>query len=121
MNPKEPTFEEKCKQLHWYIERCREFCLFRDMAQEVLMNNLAPRIYALSQKFYMGCGFHYTLEQTLGNLIKSLAICDSPSTINMNDYDHLIDKYSMWVVYEVLFEGLCEDVIEAEESAKNKS
>jgi len=113
---KQLTFKEKSQRLHWYIERCSEFRVFREMARETLMNNLAPRIYALSKRFYVGCGFHYGLEEALGNLIRGFAICENPNNINMNSYDYIIDREGMWVLYEVLFEGLCHDVIEAEES-----
>jgi len=112
------TWEEKVKRLHNYIERCSEFCLYREMAQETLMINLAPRIYALSKKAYMGNGFHYWFEQQLGKLINAFAICDNPDSINMNDYEKIPEILGTWTVYEVTFEQLCEKVIEAEKKFK---
>lgn len=114
----EAPMAEKIKRLNYFREDCSHHCLFEDMAREVLMTNLAPRIYALSSKFYPGCGFHYSLEQQLGTLIKAFALGDSPNTLDMNDYSKLRDKAASWCVNEVIFEGLCEAVIEAEEWSK---
>lgn len=110
---------EKIRRLHYFREECSHHCLFENMAREVLMTNLAPRIYALSKKFYSGCGFHYGLEQQLGALVSALAVGDSPNTLDMNDYSKLRDKAANWCVNEVLFEGLCEDVIKAEKGCKS--
>lgn len=114
----ELSWEEKVKSLHCFRDRCHTFQLFREMAQETLMTNLAPRIHSLSKKFYSGCGFHYNMEQTLGYLLQALAICKDSHTINMNDYDDIPKDIGNWISYEVFFENLCEDVIRAEESAK---
>lgn len=108
--------EEKCKKLHSCIDFASEYEVWREMARNTLMINLAPRIYNLSNCFYMGCGFHYSLEKDLGKQINNLAI--GYNNINMNDFDRIDDIYASIMINQVNFEILCEGVIEAEYSAR---
>lgn len=113
-NEKPVSIEEKTKALNCCREYVSEYLVWREMAREVVMLNLAPRIYKLGQQFYAGCGFHYSLEQKLGHLINSLAIVRG--TITGNDYERIGDIIGDMMNQEVTFDMLCEDVIEAEEN-----
>lgn len=110
------THEEKCKKLHLVIDFASEYEVWRKMARETLMINLATRIYNLSNCFYMGCGFHYSLEKDLGKQINNLAI--GYNNIKMNDFDRINDIYADIMINQVNFEMLCASVIKAEYSAR---
>ena len=109
--------EEKLQRFHDFKDCLSKFALQRNMIQETLMTNLAPRIYRLAHRHYSGCGFHYGLEQQLGSMIKHLAVYHSPGNTTMNDYPKIQDIIADTIITDVLFEELCEKVIEAEESA----
>lgn len=66
--------------------------------------DLTARTFALRGKMYMGCGFHYALEKTLGKVI-SMANDDGPLDIHTA------------IIDEVIFEGFVKDLGEAEASA----
>lgn len=72
---------------------------------------LAQRIFALRDKHYMGCGFHYGMEASLGSVIKEL------NTHDRTYYGK--DAIGSRIVLEVIVEGLFADVKKAEQSAKS--
>lgn len=109
--------DERSKKIYYLRDFCSQGALFADMAREMLMTNLAPRIYKLSKSFYMGCGFHYSLEQQLGACIKALALATGADQINGNSLDYF-DKYiSEHIMNEICVTELCQQVIDAERSA----
>jgi hypothetical protein len=65
---------------------------------------LAARVFALRSKFYMGCGFHWTLEKTLGYVINKITNHD----VSLGD--DIMSRISM----EVIVEGLYKDVAKIE-------
>lgn len=109
----ERTMDERIEHLHFLLAEYSEHSLYVEMAREALLTNLAPRIYALSRSFYMDCGFHYDFETRLGKLIQCFSTIKEPC---MNHLDKQWDIWSLWMVDRVIFEGLCEDVIKAEQS-----
>jgi len=109
---------EQLNNLHRCREKLHTAELYVEMAKECLLTNLAPRIYHVGNRFYMGCGFHYSMEQSLAHLLRMIAIPPAQSsTMNGNDIERLNKIWSYIMVFPVLFERLCSDVIEAEQSA----
>ena len=109
--------DDRIEKLHYLLDLHRTYVLWAEMAKEVLYNNLAPRIYALGQVGYTGCGFHYSLEQELATLIARLAIIEEPC---MNWIEKNWEESHCRIVYEVRFAHLCEQVVMAEQSALSK-
>ena len=56
------------------LAEAEKYNMWRGRAKLRLLMDVAPRIGILSTQFYMGCGFHYALEQELGKLIGNLSI-----------------------------------------------
>jgi hypothetical protein len=63
---------------------------------------LAIRVFALRQKNYPGCGFHYGLVKTVGGLLYRL-----------NNFDESY-KWLDLLVDKILYEELVDDVTKAE-------
>lgn len=80
------------------------------------LTNIAPRIGKLSTKLYMGCGFHYALEQDLG-IIRKLAM---PIQWSANWCANIPSDQLDMILNEVLVEELNRRVAEAEKSVKEK-
>jgi len=72
---------------------------------------LSKRIFRLRRKHYMGCGFHYSMEGSLGNLIHKV---NSPSAWPRGEW---IEKETFRMCMEVNYKFLVEEVKEAEISA----
>lgn len=75
------------------------------------MPELAARVFALRKRFYMGCGFHWGMEKSLGYILAKL-----------NDYDdsryyHSDNAISLHIALEVLVQELYHSVVKAEQSA----
>lgn len=68
------------------------------------MPETAGRVFALRSKPYMGSGFHYAMEKTLGYVMRFV-----------NDYDAQL-TVAACVVEEVVVEGLFEQIAAAERS-----
>ena len=79
--------------------------------QAKMIPELAARIFALRNRFYMGCGFHWSIEKRLGGIIHGLNDYDS-------DYYHTEEGLAKQIVLEVSIEALYKDVLKAEESAE---
>jgi hypothetical protein len=63
---------------------------------------LAQRVFALRTKHYPGCGFHWAVERSLGNVVAVLNDYDTPFTIGRQ------------ISAEIALEGLYRDVAKAE-------
>jgi hypothetical protein len=112
LTPKQKRDHER---LVYALKEHEDFMLWRKMALEVLMTHLAPRVYALGQTFYTGCGFHYHLQKRVGVLIRNLAVVPKPC---MNWLDKWYDETMLDIMLdELLFEEICESVIRGEETA----
>ncbi len=92
-------------------QRNDEFSKWRE-EQADKMPELAARVFALRSKGYMGCGFHWSLECTLGTVMSRLNDYDSPK------YYHGDDAIAYQVALEVMTEGLYEQVEEAEATSQ---
>lgn len=71
---------------------------------------LAQRVFALRDKHYMGCGFHYDLERNLGIVIASL-----------NDYTthrRGIKEFAFHSMRKINVMRLFQEIKKAEKSAK---
>jgi len=110
----EDTHEEKCKALGHYLKEAEKTNKWANEATQNLLTNIGPRISALGNKMYMGCGFHYSMEKNFAKLISNFALPWQPS---MNHYHKCKDEFSCWLVRKVMYEGLIEDVEKAEKSA----
>ena len=89
-----------------YLKESKEFNAWRDRAIEQLPA-LAARIFKLRISVYGGCGFHYSLEKTLGYLLWKLNDFQAyPLDIREMAAHHLVMK--------VHLNGLFKDVILAE-------
>ena len=93
--------------------------LRRKVMRETIAKDLASRVFALSRTGYVGCGFHYALEQKLGRLIECLAVYHKPSMNHIDKFFH--EEMCSMMMDWLLFEEICEMVVEAEESATNKT
>lgn len=89
-----------------YLKESKEFNAWRDRAVDQLPA-LAARIFKLRISVYGGCGFHYSLEKTLGYLLWKL-----------NDFQayplDIREMVAYRVVMKVQLNGLFKDVIKAE-------
>jgi hypothetical protein len=73
---------------------------------------LATRVFALRDVYYLGCGYHWNMERSLGVCLARLNDYDS----DMSCPDGPIAKGKQ-VVLRALVEELCKQVIKAEASA----
>lgn len=92
--------EEQANKLYNQIE-------WRKKIREELPK-LAIRIFALRNKSYNGCGFHYSLEKLIGYLLWKA-----------NNFDKSIEATDS-AILEVIYEDLCERVSEIETSLKGQ-
>lgn len=76
--------------------------------------SLAKRVFALRKKFYEGCGFHYSLEKTLGNVIRDVNDYDR----RLSDIDEMAHRITVRIIVHSLFKRL--DEIEKELRIKKK-
>jgi hypothetical protein len=67
---------------------------------------VAGRVFALRSRAYMGCGFHYAMEQRLGKILAWA-----------NDYDQT-PTFAGSIIEEVVWEEFLRDLIRAEFSAR---
>lgn len=63
---------------------------------------LAQRVFTLRTRHYPGCGFHWAMERTLGNVLAVFNDYDSPFTV------------ARQIGAEIALEGLYRDVAKAE-------
>lgn len=110
--------DKRIETLEALLEQHRRYVLWADMARAVVMSNLAPRVYALSQVWYIGCGYQYSMEKNLAYLIEKLSLSSKPC---MNWVEKNLEESINREVTVILFEELCEHVVEAEQSALGES
>lgn len=78
----------------------------------VRLPELASRVFALRGTSYLGCGFHYGLESSLGSNIKYIS--DPTKDIDvLNPMKEMTSRIANQVALKMLFN----DVVKAEESA----
>lgn len=81
----------------------------------VELPDLAARIFALRDKGYPGCGFHWGMEKELGYVI-----------CKVNDYDdgelyHGENAIAFQITLEVRYEALVKQLADAEKSVRKKN
>lgn len=78
---------------------------FNNWRKEIgkLLPSLAIRVFALRNKMYYGCGFHWALEKDLGFIINV-----------MNDFDKDYRKMAERIVIEVRYENFLQKLERAE-------
>lgn len=113
----ELTYEMWVKQSAHLLAEADEYNEWRDRAKLRLMTDVAPRIGKLSTQFYMGCGFHYAMEQELGTLIRNLSL---PIQWNGNWYAKIPEQQLGMMWNRISLEQLIVRVIAAEKSVKEK-
>lgn len=85
-------------------QELKKFNAWRKRVKKKLPD-LANRVFALRGRHYMGCGFHWSMEKTLGRVI-----------LDINNFDKRFDMPDQ-VVCRVIVAGLFEEVVKAEKSA----
>ena len=78
---------------------------FNNWRKEIgeLLPSLATRVFALRNKMYYGCGFHWALEKDLGYIINV-----------MNDFDKGYRDIMERIVVEVRYESFLKTLEKAE-------
>lgn len=109
------THEEWRENYKVILAEADKYNIWRRKAQIRLLRDIGPRIAALSTKFYMGCGFHYSMEQKFGRLIDYLALPWQPSGNHCNKIDK---DMSYSIVNQIIFKELLRQVRKAEKSVK---
>lgn len=84
-----------------------------DKTKYFLLTNIGPRLAKLGKTGYMGCGFHYSLEQTFGRLIDRLSISWQPCA---NWCNKIEDDRIKFIFLEASYESLLDSVKKAEKS-----
>lgn len=90
-------------------EESKAFEAWRDQMKDSLPE-LAKRVFALRDKFYTGCGFHYGLECSLGRVIAGINNHD-------RNYYHLKEGMANRIALEVEVEHFNKSLAAAEASA----
>lgn len=105
------TYEDWRKNSKAILKKAEEYDKWRRETQHRLLTEIGPRIAAIGEKGYMGCGFHYEKERIFGNLIKTLSIPWQPSA---NHCEKIEDDRAGCIINKVIFNDLIEQIEEAE-------
>lgn len=111
------SYETWCKHSTQLLAEADEYNEWQDRARLRLLTDIAPRIGKLSTQMYMGCGFHYAMEQELGNLIRNLAL---PVQFCANWCAKIPEKQLHMMWNKISMEQLIQSVVKAEKSAKER-
>lgn len=107
------TYQEWCKHSSAVIAEAEEHNKWADKAKHHLLTNVGPRLAKLEESGYVGVGFHYSMEQTFGNLINKLAISWQPCA---NWCKNVEDDRDKALTNRVVYECLLKSVRKAERS-----
>ncbi len=111
------TYEEWRVQSKDILKQADDFNKWQIKVKNNLLENIGPRIAKLGKTGYYGCGFHYGMEQRFGKLIVSLSLPWQPCA---NHLDKISDDITNNIITEVLYDGLLEDVEEAEKTVDKR-
>lgn len=111
------TYEYWCQHSKALVAESEKYDGWRQRAKLRLLTDIAPRIGKLSEAFYMGCGFHYALEQQLGKVIAELAM---PVKWSANWCGKIPEDRLRLITLQVSVAFLISKVVEAEQSMKGK-
>lgn len=109
------TYDDWCKNSHIILAEAEKHNKWADKAKSFLLTNIGPRLDRLDKSGYMGCGFHYSLEQTFGRLIDGLSISWQPCS---NWCNKIEDDRMKFMILKVSYESLLDSVKKAEKSVK---
>jgi hypothetical protein len=109
------NYKNWCKESTKILAEAEVYNKWADEAKNNLLTNIGPRICKLGKTGYMGCGFHYGMEQSFGKLIVSLALPWQPSANWCADVED--DRMHAMVIKSV-YRILIKDVEKAEKSPK---
>jgi hypothetical protein len=109
------TYEQWCAHSTELLQEATRFNSWRSRAQHRLLLDLAPRIGKLGTQFYTGCGFHYSFEQELGNLIGRLAL---PVQWSASHCEKIPEERLDMILMQVSVTQLVERIVKAEKSVK---
>lgn len=109
------TYENWCANSDKILKQAKRYNKWRNNAKRLLLTNLGPRIAKLGDTFYIGCGFHYSMELSFANLVKGMAYPWQPCA---NHLDKIQDQIASNQMNVVLFSSLKEQVREAEGQPK---
>lgn len=109
----ELTYEQWCKHSAYYLAEAYKYNQWRVRAKARLLSDIAPRVDRLDRQFYVGCGFHYSLEQELGQLIHKLAL---PVQWSANHCAKIPVQETAMIWNEVSVQSLIRNVVKAERS-----
>ena len=107
------TYEDWCKNSSAIIAEADKHNAWADKAKHHLLTNIGPRIAKLDKSGYMGCGFHYSMEQSFGRLIDGLAISWQPCA---NWCQNIEDDRMKAIGREACYQVLMNSVRKAERS-----
>lgn len=109
------TLEDWNKYGETILAEADKWNKFRESAQWVLLTNIGPRIAKLGRRMYMGCGFHYGMEQTFGKLVNVLALPWQPCG---NHCAKIENDQIGTMITKILYCDLLKQVNKAERSAE---
>jgi hypothetical protein len=109
------TYEDWCKSSSAIIAEADKHNAWANKATHHLLTNIGPRIAKLGKSGYMGCGFHYSMEQSFGRLVDGLAIPWKPSA---NWCKKIEDDSTNAICKEACYRVLLDSVRKAERSVK---
>lgn len=107
------TYDDWCKYSKEIIAEAEEHNKWAEKAKNNLLRKIGPRIARLGKTGYMGCGFHYSMEQTFGKLINSLAISWQPCA---NWCQNVEKDRTNAITSQVIYDGLIEQIERSEKS-----
>lgn len=91
-------------------QRDNEFTTWRRRTNDGIPA-LASRIFALRERMYMGCGFHWSMEHTLGRILAMLNDFDNGGFYNTRE------AIALQIALQVATERLYASVAQAEANA----
>lgn len=99
------TSKEEDLEVILYMAEEKKLREFNDRRQSIAkkLPELANRVFALRDKMYMGCGFHWALEKELGYIISV-----------MNDFDRSYRDMADRIIVEVRYDQFLEKLEKAE-------
>lgn len=107
------TYKNWCKHSSAILDESEEHNEWADEAKRNLLTNIGPRLAKLDKTGYMGCGFHYGLEQDFGKLFGLLAVSWQPCA---NWCKHVERDRENAMIARVIYRSLLSHVEEAEKS-----
>jgi len=113
--PFELTLDVARKRILQFNAMADEYNKWVKEARDNLLINIGPRLAQVGHKMYMGCGFHYGLEQDFGGLIVRMALPWQPS---LNHYKKLLNDEAKAMTTKIIYNQLIERLEEAEKSAE---